>query len=73
MRSAQTDPDLFGLAKSLLLLAVVGFLAGFGGYLLLGPPDVARLGARAGPVATVTASVQTSAPPRDEGNPARPT
>ena len=72
MRSAPIDTDLFGLARSLLLLAVAGFLAGFGGYLVLGPPDVAGLGARAGPVATVTAPVPTSAPPQDVGNPSRP-
>ncbi|WP_309606571.1 hypothetical protein [Phenylobacterium sp.] len=70
MHTAPTHTDLFGLARSLLLLAVLAFLAGFGGYLVLGPADVAGLGVREA-VATGNAPVRTSAPPQDDRNPPR--
>ena len=71
MHTAPTHTDLFSLARSLLLLAVLAFLAGFGGYMVLGPPDVASLGVHAGPLATANAPVRTSAPPPDDRNPAK--
>jgi hypothetical protein len=33
------------ILRPFLLLAVLAFLAGFGGYLILGPPNVMSLGA----------------------------
>ena len=35
--------SLLELARPFLLLAVLAFLAGFGGYLILGPPNVMNL------------------------------
>ena len=43
------------ILRPFLLLAVLAFLAGFGGYLILGPPNVMSLGA-----APQTAGVATS-------------
>jgi hypothetical protein len=42
------------IVRPFLLLAVLAFLAGFGGYLILGPPDV--LGHDAAPQAAAVAA-----------------
>ena len=70
MHTAPTHTDLFGFARALLVLAVLGFLVGFGGYLVLGPPNVTALRVREA-VATVDAPVRASTPPQDARNPAR--
>jgi hypothetical protein len=42
------------IVRPFLLLAILAFLAGFGGYLILGPPNVMSLGAA--PQATAAAA-----------------
>jgi len=76
MNAAAAAPaSLFPLIRMLLLLAVVGFFAGFGGYLVFGPPDAAGLGARAKPAAAAapTAASVVSTSVDDEFNPPRQT
>jgi hypothetical protein len=63
--SARSDNGLLALiafARPLLLLAALAFFAGFGGYLILGPPDVLSSGH---PGVAVPASATASAPATD--------
>ncbi len=50
------------ILRPFLTLAVLAFLAGFGGYLILGPPNVMSLGAQPQPVAAPSATTPASAP-----------
>jgi len=68
MLTAPVDIDLFAIARSLVLLAVVAFLAGFGGYLLFGPPNVASLNDRQAPVAAAASPIEAAAPASDDWN-----
>lgn len=57
----QTDPrhaenlcrPLMAVARSFLLLAALAFFAGFGGYLIIGPPQVMNTGGSVPPPAAV--------------------
>jgi hypothetical protein len=55
--------SLVEFVRPFLLLAVLAFLAGFGGYLILGPPNVMSLGAAPQTDATaVSPATPASAP-----------
>ena len=74
--AATTHVSLAQIVRPLLLLAVFGFLAGFGGYLVFGPPNAAGLIGRAQPAAaaaTPASTVAAPAPADDEWNPPRKT
>jgi hypothetical protein len=66
--TAQLSP--FQLVRALLVLAVFGFFAGFGGYLVFGPPNAAGLvDSPAQPVAaTASEAAPASLPVSDDWN-----
>jgi len=51
----------FAIARPFLLLAVVAFFAGFGGYLILGPPQVMSAVRGAEPAAAAAPAAATPA------------
>ena len=63
--------SVLALVRPFLLLGVLAFLAGFGGYLILGPPNVMSLGAPADAAATAPqAQAQSPAAATDASAPA---
>ena len=56
--------SLLQFVRPFLLAATLAFLAGFGGYLILGPPNVMNLTAPAtqAPAAVATPEIPASAP-----------
>ena len=60
---------LFAIARPFLLLAVLAFFAGFGGYLILGPPKVMNATAAAQPPAAVAPAPAMATPATDEAAP----
>ena len=63
--------SFLALVRPFLLLAVLAFLAGFGGYLILGPPNVMNLGAQPETAATAPqAQAQSPAAATDASAPA---
>jgi len=77
MNAAAAHVSLSQIVRPLLLLAAFGFLAGFGGYLVFGPPNAAGLIGRAQPAASAaTPASIVSAPASaddDAWNPPRKT
>jgi hypothetical protein len=64
---------LLAMGRTFLVLAALAFFAGFGGYLILGPPHVLA----AGPTLQPSAAAAPTAIPADEGvapdwNPPKP-
>ena len=56
------------ILRPFLLLAVLAFLAGFGGYLILGPPNVMNLGATPSATAAAASSTTPVSAPADDWN-----
>jgi uncharacterized membrane protein YfcA len=56
------------ILRPFLLLAVLAFLAGFGGYLILGPPNVMNLGAPPQAAAAVAAPATPASAPAATGD-----
>ncbi len=66
--STERQVSLLAIVRPFLLLAVLAFLAGFGGYLILGPPNVMNLGA-APPTRAAIAAPETSPAATDASAP----
>ena len=61
--TAERPFSVLEILRPFLLLAVVAFLAGFGGYLILGPPNAMNLGAEPQAAAAIASPATPASAP----------